>query len=228
MLLKPQAAPPSHRAVRLAWWVAFLLTIALLAAISLARSARADGIPAATGPGLPVVAPPPEGEEECEAGEPSCAEESGAEECGESGEEECEEGFAEAEGEAPAECLLTTARPRVAVLADQRQLRLEVHYTVAAAADVIVSLRSSGGKGSVALGAHRRHLARSGAFHETAALSAAETERALAAREFTLRLRVLDVPWSCHRYDFRHLAVKRQGHGGSVFSETAADLRAGH
>lgn len=226
MIAKPEsAAAPSRRTVRLAWWVAFVLTIALLAGLGLARSAHATAPARAVRPDLSIP-PPFEAEEECEADEPSCEEELSVEEC-EEGEEECE-GLEEGGEEAPAECLLTAAQPRVVVSSEQRRLRLEVRYSLAGPADVLTSLRGSGGHGSVSLAAQKHHLSHSGSFEESAELSPAEATRALAANQFTVRLRVLGVPWSCHRHDFRHLSVKRQAHGGAVFSETVADRRADH
>jgi hypothetical protein len=222
MFAKPSPAPsPSQRALRLTWGVAFLLTIALIAGIS---SARAAELPAASS----ALAPSFE-EGECEPDEPDCAEEEGdenEEECelGEDGEEECVE---LGEDEAPSECLLTTAKPRISISAAQQRLRLDVRYTLADPADVAIGLRSSGGKGSVTIPASKHHLSHSGNFHETVELSDAETERALDAKQFTVRLHVLDVPWSCHRYDFRHLTDRRGSEQSPVFSETSADLRAG-
>jgi hypothetical protein len=229
MIARRSPAPePSHRALRFAWWAAFLATVALLAAIGFARSAHAASPPALPGASAPIP-PPFEDGEQCEADEPDCAEEElDEEECelGEDGEEECE-GLDQEEGEAPPECLLTTARPRISVSAAQQRLRLDVRYTLAAPAEVNVGLRSSGGKGTVALAASKRHLSHSGNFHETAQLTEAETERALAAKQFTVRLQVLDVPGLCHRYDFRHLRLRHGGQQSPVFSETGAELRAG-
>jgi hypothetical protein len=220
MFARPVPSPaPSQCALRLAWCLAFLLTVALVAGIG---SARAADLPAASS----ALAPSFE-EGECEADEPECAEE-GDEECelGEDGEEECLEA-GDGEDEAPAECLLTTARPRISISSAQQRLRLEIRYTLAGPADVAIGLRSSGGKGSVTVPTSKHHLSHSGNFHETVQLSDAETERALDAKQFTVRLHVLDVPSSCHRYDFRHLSVRRGGQQSPVFSETGADLRSG-
>jgi hypothetical protein len=228
MIARPTPSQvPSHRALRLAWWAAFLLTIALLAAIGFARSASAAGpvLPATSAP----ISPPLEAGEECEADEPDCAEEEGGEqecELDEDGEEECEEA-GEEEGEAPPECLLRTAQPRVSISAAQQRLHLDVRYTLASPADLSIGLRSSGGKGAVALPGNKRHLSQSGSFHETFQLSEAETERAVTAKQFTVRLRVLDVPSSCHHYDFRHLRIRHGGEQSPIFSETGTDLRAG-
>jgi hypothetical protein len=228
MIAKPETtATHSQRTVRIAWWVAFVLTVALLAALGLARSASAAGAPGAAKPSPPIATPPFETEEECEADEPNCEEEFSAEECEEGEEAECEEGFEEGE-EAPTECLLTTAQPRIAIAPEQRRLRLEVRYTVTAPADVLVGLRSAGGHGSTSVAAQKRHLIHSGSFQETVELSPAAATRALAAKQFTVRLHVLGVPSSCQRYESRHLSVKHQAHGGAVFSETAANRRAGH
>lgn len=220
----PSSTPiEQRRTARLAWLAAFLLTLTLVAGLSLARSSSAAPPPLKA----PIAAPTFEDEEEeCGADEPECE----GEECEWNEDEEVEECEGEDgdEGEAPAECLLTSAQPQVSVSEAGRRLRLSVRYTVDAPVQVSVSLRASGGKGGLAIAADKRRLSHSGSFQDTTSLSPSETERALAAGQFTVRLRASGVPWSCHRYDFRHLTVKRQGHGGAVFSESRADLRAGH
>lgn len=204
--------------------LALLLTLALLLSAGLVQSAAADGGPGAD-PSA-AFAPPDLEEDECAVGDPECEEAFLDEECEAlDEEEECEEVLDEAEGEAPAECLLITARPRVSI--GQGKLRLDVRYTLTDPASVTLSLRASGAKGSLAIAPSRHRLSRDGTLHESAELSDGETERALAAREFTVRLRVAGVPSSCHRYDVRHLAVKRGGASSAVFSESQADLRAG-
>jgi hypothetical protein len=217
---KPEAAPatPSPRLLRAIIWLALLLTVALLATLGSAHTATAASLPAA----LPAF----EEEEECELGEPDCVEELGFEECeeAEDGEElECEE---EPEplraGEAPADCLLTSARPRVSIAGGQGRLKLDVRYEVSAPAQVSVSLRSAGGKGTVAMPPERLRLSRGGVFHESLQLTDEETERALSAREFSVRLRVADVPASCRRYELQRLTVKRGGEESPVFSAPKA------
>jgi hypothetical protein len=220
MLAKQTPAhAPSQRMIRLAWWLAFAATIVLLAAVSVARSAQAAGPSSPPDPSASILPPFEEGEE-CEADEPECTEE-GEEECEAGDEEECEE--AEAEGaEAPAECLLTTARPRLSISDSQQRLRLQLRYTLSGPAEVSIGLRSSGGKGPLTLPASKHRFSHSGTFRESFALSAPETERALDAKQFTVRLHVLDVPSSCHRYDFHHLSVKRGGHDAPAFSEKSS------
>lgn len=227
MLSQPDPPIEQRRAARVAWWAAFLLTLLLVAGLGLARASSAAP-PAAPTKAPPTPSPVEDEEEECEAGEPECAEAS--EECEWDEGEELEECEAEAgeEGDAPAECLLTSAQPQVTVSGVQQRLRLSVRYTVEAPAEVAVSIRGSGERGGLTIGAEKRRLSHSGSFQDTTGLSPSEAERALAAGQFTVRLRVIGVPWSCHRYDFRHLTVKREGHGGAVFSEGRADLRAGH
>ncbi len=203
--------------------LALLLSIALLASLGFAQSAFAQDAPGAD-PSAAFFE-----EEECELGEPDCVEELEFEECeeAEDGEElECEE---EPEplraGEAPADCLLTSARPRVSIAGGQGRLKLDVRYEVSAPAEVSVSLRSAGGKGSVAMPPERLRLSRGGSFHETLALNEEETERALSAREFSVRLRVAGAPSSCRRYELLHLTVKRGGDESPVFSAPSADAR---
>jgi hypothetical protein len=224
MFSPPSTPAERRRAARAAWLAAFLLTLALLAGLGLARAGSAA--PAA--PKAPVAAPPFEAEEEeCGAGEPEC--EGAGEGCEWAEDEELEECEGEAgdEGAAPPECLLASAQPQVAVSEPQQRLRLSVRYTVEAPVEVAVSLRASGARGGLTIAAEKHRLSRSGSFQDTTDLSPAETERALAAGEFTVRLRAIGVPWTCHRYDFRHLTVKRQGHGGAAFSESRSDLRSG-
>lgn len=219
-MFSPYSTPiQQRRAARMAWLFAFLLTLALVAGLGLARSSNAATAPAKA----PVDSPSFEAEEEeCAADEPECDE---GEEC--EWDEECEAEDGD-EGEAPAECLLTSAQPQVTVSGAQQRLRLSVRYTVEAPVEVAVSLRASGGRGGLTIATEKHRLNHSGSFQDTTGLSASETERALAADEFTIRLRAIGAPWSCHRYDFRHLTVKHQGRGGAVFSESRADLRAGH
>lgn len=227
MHANPDSHPaPGGRAAWLARPLPFLLAIALLLLGAALAPAAVAGAPA--GP-VSQAAPPFEEEGECEE-DPFCEEAFEGEECEafEAEEEECEEeeGAGPAKGEAPAECLLTSARPRISISGPRRRLRLAVRYTLAGPAEVVVSLRSSGG-GPVSVAPSRHRLSHSGSLHETAALSEEETERALAAKRFTVRLRVLGVPWSCRRYDVRHLDVRRGGEEARSFSERAADLRAG-
>jgi hypothetical protein len=219
MIAKPNPTQaPSQRALRLAWWVAFATTILLLAAVGLARSAQAARSPVTPNPDASLLPSPFEEGEECEADEPDCTEDEGEEEECETGEEDCEEAEGE-EAEAPPECLLTTARPRLSISDSQQRLRLQVRYTLSGPAEVAIGLRSSGSKGSLTLPASKHRLSHDGTFRQSFALSEAETERALNAKQFTLRLHVLDVPWSCHRYDFHHLSVRHGGHDAPAFSE---------
>lgn len=202
--------------------LALLLSITLLASLGFVPSALAQDA-LGDDPGAAFL------EEECELGEPDCVEELDFEECeeAEDGEGlECEE---EPEplraGEAPADCLLTSARPRVSISGGQGRLKLDVRYEVSAPAEVSVSLRSAGGKGTVAMPPERLRLSRGGVFHETLELNEEETERALSAREFSVRLRVADVPSSCRRYELRHLTVKRGGEESPVFSAPSPNAR---
>ena len=205
--------------------LALLLSIALLLSLGFAPSALArDALGADPGAALFE-------EDECELDEPDCVEELGLEECeeAEDGEElECEE---EPEppraGEAPAECLLTSARPRVSVSGGAQRLKLDVRYEVSAPAEVSVSLRSAGGKGTVSMPPERLRLSRGGSFHETLELSEKETERALSARQFSVRLRVAKAPSSCRRYELQRLTVKRGGEESPVFSAASPNGRSG-
>ncbi len=197
-----------------------LLSIALLASLGFAHSVAAED---------EIGADPSAAffeDEECAPGDADCEEIVETGECEALEDEEfCEEEAEEIEGEAPAECLLTSASPRVSIGGGQEKLRLDVRYTVSGPANVTISLRASGNKGSVAVAPSRHKLNRDGTLHEIAELNAEETERALAAREFTVKLRVAGAPSSCRAYETRRLVVKRGGAESPVFSERPAEAR---
>jgi hypothetical protein len=181
-----------------------LLSIGLLVSAGFSASALAEDVPGAEADAAFFE------DEECAPGDQDCEESLEAEECEafEDEEEFCEEELEEASGEAPAECLLTSARPRVSIGGGGEKLRLDVRYTVSGPANVTLSIRGRGGKGSFMVPASRHRLSRNGTLRETVELSGEAMERAEAAREFTVRLRVAGVPSSCHRYDSYRIVIE--------------------
>jgi hypothetical protein len=222
------------RAVRFAWTVSFLATLALVAILSLARSAQALSLTAPPSLAVPVALQSGEDEEEVEVEE----EEFEEEEC-EDGEEECDRGSGsgdngggssggggggngggEAAPEAPRECLLSSARVTISASADKNRLRLLVHYSIASPAIVVVEYGLHGSKGSLFLGDARERFARRGALHLTKRLTDAQMAKVLAAKGFTVRLHVLVAPSYCHPFFERQLDVRSMTPRGLSWSQS--------
>ncbi|MFI5027817.1 MAG: hypothetical protein ACHQCF_02400 [Solirubrobacterales bacterium] len=157
-----------------------------------------------------------------------------AAQCEEPGEElEDEEGnveFCEAEPTSPlppAECLLRTARARVFTYTAQERIRLVVHYTSFSPADVLVDYGLSGGKGPLGLGEVREHFDRRGVLRLTERLNRVEMAKVRAAKRFTVDLDIPAAPNFCHRYDIRHLTVRRSLRGQVVWLQSGSVFGAG-
>jgi hypothetical protein len=201
-----QPSPPAQtaRSLRLAWLLSFAITLAVIIALLLAKAAQAAEI--GTGGGLlsplaSISIVDDEGEEDEE------------EDDGEEGELEEEEGEELEEEEAilepPAECGLRTARASVVAYASQSKVRTQISYTSFAPVRVAVGFRLHGGKGSLTLGRERRRLSYAGVVHGSARLGKSQLAKVLAARDFTVTVRVLDAPGYCKRYFDRHLKSRR-------------------
>jgi hypothetical protein len=193
-------------AVRFAWWVAFFATLTLVAALGIARSAQALTVPAAGAPGI-VAAPAPPSDEEFED-EAEASEDEGFEfeEC-EADEEECEED--EGRPEAPRECLLSTAEATVFASANKDRVRLQVRYTTSTPTAVAVAYGLHGGKGSLYLGDEKTHFSSRGVLHLTKSLTEAQMAKVMAAKGFTVRLRVPAAPGYCEAFFDHQLDIRR-------------------
>jgi hypothetical protein len=208
---------------RFAGTIAFIATLIVVTILLLAKSAQASPAPPALGGadplagrlGSPSTAVAADEEDEEEASEIEGDEE------GEAEEEWDEEG---ARGEPPYECVLRTARATVVVQEAQSKLRLQLAYTAFEPAPASVEYRLRGDKGSLQLNAGHRRLSESGVLRETETLSASELAKALAARTFTVDIRVPGAPQYCDDYAERRLKTKHVARGrvtwlqsGSVF-----------
>ena len=207
---------PAHRLVpaeshgaRVAWWAAFVATIALIAILNFVRSAEA-----ATPPFVPPATPSllaSENEEEEIEGE----EEELTEECVEVAEDELECTTVEAAETAPAECKLTRTDASVSIT-PHGKLRLTVHYVAATPTLVAVDSSLRGGRGRLNLDGDRKRFAGTGTFHEVQVLNPAETAKALAARSFMVEIRPLGAPRYCHSYLDQRLTVKHPSPHGPL------------
>lgn len=171
-----------------------LLALLLLSALLGAAAAQASSLPAPLN-SQPFVAADDEDEvEEDEAEEESegCVieDEEDVQLCAEIAQEEREEAE---EGQ----CALGSAKAAVTVNPGKRRLRLTVHYKTLKPATVNVEASLQGPKGAVHLGAEHTRFRRSGVYRETFTLPEKQMKKALAAREFSVELHVVNAPASC-------------------------------
>jgi hypothetical protein len=204
-------APTSDEtsAARLAWWASFLATLALVAVLGMAKSAQALTLPATSGAGaIPALAAPvaeaaEEDETEAEASED---EEFEAEACETGEEEECED---ESGLEAPPECLLSSARATIFASGNSDRVRLQLRYTTTSPTAVAVDYGLHGGRGSLYLGGEKKRFARKGVLRLNRSLTEAQMSKVMAAKDFTVRIRVPAAPRYCQSLFERHLNVRR-------------------
>jgi hypothetical protein len=218
MRRKPDlAGEHENHALRFAWGVAFISTLALVAVLGLARSAQALTLPLAVPLGPSAAAPVPvyddEKEDEAEASED---EESDFLECEDP--EECEED--EDGPEAPPECLLDSAEAIVFAAANHDLVRLQIRYTTSSPTPVAFDYGLHGGKGSLYLGGEKKQLARHGVLRLSKSLTEIQMEKVLAARNFTVRLRVPAAPRYCQPLFERQLDVRRALPSGLAWEQS--------
>jgi len=192
--------------LRFAWGVAFVATLSLIAILGLARSAQALTVATRTSldPAAAAFAPADEDEEEEEAGT-SEDDESDFVECEDA--EECEEDGDNPE--APPECLLDSAEATVFAAANHDLVRLQIRYTTTSPTAVAFDYGLHGGKGSLYLGGESKHLSRHGVLRLSKSLTETQMEKVLAAKNFTVRLRVPAAPRYCQPLFERQLDVRR-------------------
>lgn len=220
MRRKPDIAESGDaRTIRLAWWASFLATLALIAALGIARSAQALTLPPTGTGGTAFAISPPSGESESEE------EEFEAEECEVGEEEECEEEVEEEGAEAPRECVLSSASATVSASRASGKVRLAVHYTAYSTGTVEVVYWLRGAKGPLSLGGDRAHFGRKGLIRETEALTEAQMSKAMAARNFTVELRPARAPRYCNHLLDRHLTVRRAVPDGLTWSDAESSFR---
>ncbi|HEX6780692.1 MAG TPA: hypothetical protein VF125_01540 [Solirubrobacterales bacterium] len=173
------------------------IVLAVLALLGAALPAQA-GLLAQPTQAVPRVAPEDEADE---AGDPADEEDGELEEACEPDEDElCEEEDEEPRGRREAEeegCLLKDASVAVSVYPGKRRLRLSVRYRTWKPVSVNVEAALRGVKGAVYLGTSHAHFRRSGVYRETFELAEKQTKKALAAREVSADLQVVNAPASC-------------------------------
>lgn len=190
-------------AIRFAWWAAFFATLTLIVVLGIAKSAQALTVPPAGTPTVAAPSSPADGEDEAEASE----DEGFDEEC-EEDEEECEEELDDAT-EAPAECLLSSAEATVTASANKDKVRLQVRYETSSPTAVAVEYGLHGSKGSLYLGGEKKQFTRHGVLRLTRTLTEAQMAKVMAAKGFTVRLRVPAAPGYCKAFFDHQLDSRR-------------------
>jgi len=204
-------------AIRFAWWAAFFATLALIAILGIAKSAQALTLPPA-GPGtVAAPAPPANDESEAEEAEASEREDFEDEECEEA--EECEEELDDAT-EAPVECLLSSAEATVTVTASKDVVRLQIRYETSSPTAVAVEYGLHGSKGSLYLGGEKKQFARHGVLRLTRTLTETQMAKVMAAKGFTVRLRVPAAPGYCKSFFDHQLGSRRATPTGLAWQQT--------
>lgn len=204
-------------AIRFAWWAAFFATLTLVAVLGIAKSAQALTVPAPGTPGILAAPPAPPPDDESEGEEAETSEDEGFEEC--EADEECEEEDG-GRAEAPAECLLSTAVATVTATASRDRVRLQIRYTTSAPTAVVVEYGLHGSKGSLFLGSEKKQFGRRGVLHLTRTVTEAQMAKVMAARGFTVRLRVPAAPGYCKSFFDHQLDSRRATPTGLVWQET--------
>jgi hypothetical protein len=212
----PLAARESH-AIRLAWLVSFLATVALVAILGFARSAQAASVQL-PGPLFSAAAQPFAGEEEEVEEEAEEEDVETLEECEEAGEdsEECEQRIKDEPSDG---CLLRSAEATVLLLPARDRVQLTVRY--AASSPAVVSLRYGlrGHRGTLGMGAESPRLGRKGVLRKTEKLSDGEMAKARAATEFDVHLYAFNTPGYCRKLFNRRLTSRHAAHGSISWSD---------
>lgn len=196
-----------------------LAVAALIALLGLATSAQALTVPAPSGfePGTALAASleeEDEGEDEAEA-ETSGDEELESEDCEADEEEECDES-----GGAPTECRVSDAEATVIASPRRNRISLKVRYATTAPTAVSLDYGLHGAKGSLHFGAARKKLGKKGVLRLNRTLTEAQMDKVMAARDFTVRLRVPDAPTYCQAFFGHELDVRRATPGGLTWLQS--------
>lgn len=211
------ASADEANAIRFAWWAAFFATLTLIAVLGIAKSAQALTVPPTGAAGI-VAGPAPPADEEFEGEEAEASEDEGFEdeECEEDA-EECEED--EGRSEAPAECLLSSAETSVSATANKDRVRLQIRYATSAPTIVAVDYGLHGGKGSLYLGGEKKQFGRHGVLRLTNTLTEAQMAKVMAAKGFTVRLRVPAAPGYCKSFFDHQLDIRRTTPSGLTWQQ---------
>ncbi len=183
-------------------------TLVLIALLGLAAAAEAlNGAGLLPQPAAVAIASASE-EAEIEA-EASEDEEFEVEECVEDEEEECAEEEGEGRSVAPPECLLSSAEPVAFAASNRDRVRLQIRYETATPTTATIAYGLHGGKGALYLGSEKKRLGRKGVLRFDRDLTEAQMAKVVAAKDFTVRIRVAGAPGWCQPLFERQLDLRR-------------------
>lgn len=215
----PGTADREAATLRVAWWASFIATLTLVALLGLARSAQALTFPSREALGAVAAIVPPSAEEEADEGEAEASEdeELEADECVGGEEEECEEEEAPA---APPGCLLSNVDATIFASSNRHRVLLLVHYASTAPTPVALAYGLHGSRGSLFLGGEKKRLAPRGVLRLDRKLTESQMTKVMAARSFTVRLRVLEAPRQCQSFFERQLDDRRATPSGLSWQQS--------
>jgi hypothetical protein len=199
---------------RLAWWAAFLATLALIAILGIARSAQAATVPAQS---LAVSSAPAFDEEDEVEAEASEDEDFEWDECGE--EEECEDEDDDGAA-APSECVLLKTDATITAAGNKDQVRLQINYATTKPTAVTVAYGLHGSKGSLYLGDEKKRFGMKGVLRVSKDLTEAQMTRVMAAKGFTVRMRVPGAPGYCAPFLDHQLNVRQATPSGLAWQQS--------
>ncbi len=224
-LTVPRPAPGHAPSNRLAWWAAFLTTIALIVLLNVAR-ADAAPLPGG-GPPLPLFAgfesEEELAEEEEEEEEAGFGEEEGEEGVGRLGESECDaeeeaECVEETEEEGPPrECRLISTSAVVSAYPRAHRVVLTIHYAARASTRVEIPYRLRGTRGGLRMNTGHGRFSGTGSFRQVQTMTPAQMTRVLGAKSFAVEIRPLGAPAYCHPYFDQRLTTRHGTPHGPVW-----------
>jgi hypothetical protein len=218
MSTKVNAAARQGVRARSVWVASLLFGLAAMGFLYGAPSSQALGLNAL--PGADLSESPDEPFEELEEAGACETLELEAEEAEVAFGEECdafEEDEEAAAAPPPSECLLRTISARVFAQTNRERVNLVLGYTSFVPANVTIDYRLRGGKGALSFGRTTHHFSRQGVFRVTEKLNELQMAKVIAARDFSVRIRIPSTPGYCRSYFTRHLNVKRKAHDQVVW-----------
>jgi len=208
---------------RFAWWISFFVTLTLVVALGLAHSAQARTVPAAAT--LPATAVAAVADDEYFEDEAESSEEEDFEsyECDEEF-EECDEVDPDEEPgegpEAPAECVLSSAQATAFAAANRDRVRLQINYKATVPTTVAVDYGLHGSKGALFLGSEKKRVGKKGVLRLSKNLTEPQMAKAMAAKDFTVRLRVPEAPRYCASLFERRLDLRQAIPSGLAWEQS--------
>ena len=109
----------------------------------------------------------------------------------------------------PKQCVLKVARARVFVFTKKSKVRLVIHYTAYRKAEVTVSYKLKGSKGTMNLGAATKKFQTKGVFRLPVKLGSEEMGKVRAAKEFKVHFKIRKTPKSCTQFYTKLLTIRK-------------------